>query len=56
MGSITKWDSRTHEIVFRDLTTTILNKAHRVRSLWALLDDESILGSMILKILDIEIK
>lgn len=56
MGSITHRDSQTHESVFRDLISTIPNKAHRVRTLWALFDDESLLGSMILKRLDVEIK
>lgn len=36
--------------------TTIPNKAHRVRTLWALFDDESLLGNMIFKRLDVEIR
>lgn len=40
VGSVTQWNAGIHEIVFRDLLTTIPNKAHRVRALWALFVDE----------------
>lgn len=56
VGSVTHWDAKIHESVFRDLTNTIPNKAHKLRALWALFDDTSLLGNMILKRLYTEIK
>lgn len=56
MGSITHWDAKIHESVFRDLSVTILDKSHGVRTLWALFYDNSLLGNIILKGIYVEKK
>lgn len=56
MGSVIQWDAKIHKSVFRDLVTTVPNKAYIVRDLWALFNDESLLRNMILKRLDKEIR
>lgn len=45
-----------HESLLKNLVTTILDKARRVCALWALFDDENLLGNMIMKRLESEIR
>lgn len=48
-GSVSHWDMLTYEFVFCGLERTIPDNVHRCRTLWALFNNESEVGLIILE-------